>query len=231
MVCAGAKQAGWLPGGVVAEHVGFGMLLGEDGKRFRTRAGGTVKLIDLVTEAVERAARVVEQRSDLSETEQAEVARQVGTGAVKYADLSSDRERDYTFAWSRMLTMEGNTSVYLQYANARIQSVLRRAARDGHVPMKTVDIVLTEPAERALALSLDRFAPVVTATAETLSPHRLCGQLYELATAFSKFYENCSIVGAESDEIRASRLRLAELTSRTLTQGLWLLGIEAPARL
>ncbi|MGH3544687.1 MAG: arginine--tRNA ligase, partial [Mycobacteriales bacterium] len=188
MVFAVARQAGWLPTGVLAQHVGFGMLLGENGKRFRTRSGETVKLIDLVTEAVERAAQVVSARSDLSAAQQAEVARQVGTGAVKYGDLASDRERDYTFSWSRMLAMEGNTSVYLQYANARIRSVLRRVARDTHGA-----VVLTEPAERALALSLARFAPAVVATAETLQPHRLCVALYEIATEFSRFYESCSI--------------------------------------
>ncbi len=238
MVFAVARQAGWLPDDVAAEHVGFGMLLGEDGKRFRTRSGDTVKLIDLVTEAVERAARVVAQRSDLSVAEQAEVARQVGTGAVKYADLASDRERDYTFSWSRMLAMEGNTSVYLQYANARIQSVLRRASEVGGTEVGGTEaehsdgaIIVADPAERALVLTLARFAPALVATADALQPHRLCGQLYEIATAFSRFYEGCPILAAGDAATRASRLRLAGLTSRALTQGLWLLGIQAPERL
>lgn len=233
MVFAVSRQAGWLPDDVLAEHVGFGMLLGEDGKRLRTRSGESVKLIDLVTEAIGRAAQVVAERSDLSAGEQAEVARQVGTGAVKYADLSSDRERDYTFSWSRMLAMEGNTSVYLQYANARAQSVLRRSAEDGVTDDGAASgaITLTESAERALALSLARFAPAVTATAEALQPHRLCGQLYEIATAFSRFYETCPVLAANDAATRASRLRLARLTSRALAQGLWLLGIQAPARL
>jgi len=243
MIFAVARDAGWLPDAVMAEHVSFGMLLGEDGKRLRTRSGESVKLVDLVTEAINRAAQVISERSDLSAVEQTEVARQVGTGAVKYADLASDRERDYTFSWSRMLAMEGNTSVYLQYANARIRSVLRRASEVGGAEVGDTEvggaevgtihgaIILTDSAERSLALALARFAPTVTATADTLQPHRLCVQLYDIAAAFSRFYETCPILAADDAAMRGSRLRLAELTSRTLTQGLWLLGIQAPERL
>ncbi len=234
MVFAVAREAGWLPEDIAAEHVGFGMLLGEDGKRFRTRSGESVKLIDLVSEAVDRAAEVIAQRSDLPVAQQALVARQVGAGAVKYADLASDRERDYVFSWQRMLAMEGNTSVYLQYANARAHSVLGRAAERSETQLQdalAAPITISEPAERALALSVARFAPAVSSTAATLQPHRLCGQLYEIATSFSKFYESCPILSCSDARVRASRLRLTELTSRTLTQGLWLLGIKAPERL
>jgi len=234
MVFAVAREAGWLPEDIAAEHVGFGMLLGEDGKRFRTRSGESVKLIDLVSEAVDRAAEVIAQRSDLPVAQQAQVARQVGAGAVKYADLASDRERDYVFSWQRMLAMEGNTSVYLQYANARARSLLGRAAEESETQLRdalAAPITISELAERALALSVARFAPAVSSTAATLQPHRLCGQLYEIATSFSKFYESCPIHSCADARVRASRLRLTELTSRTLTQGLWLLGIKAPERL
>lgn len=230
MIFAVGRQAGWLPDDVTAEHVGFGMLLGDDGKRFRTRAGESVKLVDLVTEAIERAKVVVAERSDLPEEDQELVARQVGVGAVKYADLSSDRNRDYVFSWSRMLAMEGNTSVYLQYANARIQSVLRRAAEQGH-PVTDAPVLVGEPAERALAMSVARFSPAVLSAADALEPHRLCGHLYEIATEFSRFYENCPILSVDDPAVRASRLRLAELTSRALVTGLMLLGISAPPRL
>ncbi|WIV53099.1 arginine--tRNA ligase [Amycolatopsis nalaikhensis] len=225
MVFAVCRAAGWLTGN--AEHIGFGTVLGADGKTMRTRAGDTVKLADLLTEAVAHAAAVVAERSELDAAEQAEVARAVGIGAVKYADLSGDRERDYVFAWDRMLATEGNTSVYLQYAHARTESILRKA---GGVPDGT-EIMLEAAAERALALKLLRFGEALKAATSAYAPHKLCTYLYETAVAFSQFYTECPVLKAPSPELRASRLRLTTLTSHTLALGLSLLGIEAPERL
>ncbi|ADJ48424.1 arginyl-tRNA synthetase [Amycolatopsis mediterranei S699] len=225
MVFATCRAAGWLTGH--AEHVGFGTVLGADGKAMRTRAGETVKLADLLTEAVTQAAAVVTERSELDAAGQAEVARAVGIGAVKYADLSGDRERDYVFAWDRMLAYEGNTSVYLQYAHARTQSLLRKA---GGLPEGT-QVALEAPAERALALKLLRFGEALKAATSGYAPHKLCTYLYETAVAFSRFFEECPVLKASSPSLRASRLRLTTLTSHTLALGLSLLGIEAPDRL
>src|SRR5215472_12424163 len=223
MLFAMARLAGWLPPGAEAVHVAFGQVLGPDGKRFRTRAGESIRLVELLEEAVERAAAVVAERSELTDEERARVARAVGVGAVKYADLASDRIKDYVFDWDRMLAMDGNTSVYLQYANARVRSVIRRAG--GEAPHDT-QVVLEHPAERALALALAQFPTAVEATISHLEPHRLCTYLYDTAVAFSTFYEKCSILGADSEEQRASRLVLCELTSKVMVRGLDLLGIE-----
>jgi arginyl-tRNA synthetase len=229
MVFATATAAGWLDDAHRAVHVSFGSVLGADGRMLRTRSGGSVKLVDLLDEAVERAAAVVAERSELDPDDRAAVARAVGIGAVKYADLSGARDKDYVFAWDRMLAMDGNTSVYLQYANARIRSVLRRADASGARPGSA--IAVREPAERALAIALLRLPAAVAATDRGLAPHTLCGYLHGLATAFSGFYENCPILTAATDEERASRLALAALTSRALVLGLGLLGIEAPEKL
>lgn len=229
MVFATAAEAGWLDDAHRAVHVSFGSVLGADGRILRTRSGDSVKLIELLDEAVDRAAAGIAQRSELDEEARAGVARAVGIGAVKYADLSSARDKDYVFGWDRMLAMEGNTSVYLQYANARIRSILRRAEAAG-AGIGTV-IALREPAERALAIALLRLPAAVDATDRGHAPHTLCGYLYELATAFSAFYENCPILAATTEEERASRLAQAALTSRALVLGLGLLGIEAPERL
>ena len=228
MIFAVARMAGWLQEGSTTEHVSFGLVLGPDHKRIRSRSGDSIKLIELLEEAIERAAAVVAERSDLTDAERDLVARAVGIGAVKYADLSGDREKDYVFDWDRMLAMEGNTAVYLQYANARVQSVIRKA---GGGPPQGTPVLLAEPAERALALELARFPTAVEAAIAHLQPHRLCTYLYETAVAFSTFYESCPILGAESEALRASRLVLCGLTSRVMVQGLDLLGIEAPERL
>ncbi|WP_328646851.1 arginine--tRNA ligase [Amycolatopsis sp. NBC_00348] len=225
MVFSACRTAGWLTGH--AEHVGFGTVLGADGKTMRTRAGETIKLVDLLTEAVTQAAVVVAERSELDAAGQAEVARAVGIGAVKYADLSGDRERDYVFAWERMLAKEGNTSVYLQYAHARTRSILRKA---GGEPEGT-RILLDEPAERALALKLLRFGEALQAATSAYAPHKLCTYLYETAVAFSRFYDDCPVLKAPTPELRASRLRLTTLTAHTLALGLSLLGIDAPDQL
>ena len=181
-------------------------------------------------EAIDRAASVVAERTELDDEERERVARAVGIGALKYADLSSDREKDYVFSWERMLAMDGNTAVYLQYANARIRSILRKAEAAGKVA-KVNAVVLSAPAERALTLKLAQFPAAVQMATDHLQPHRLCTYLYETATAFSTFYETCSVLNAETPELRASRLLLCELASRTITAGLNLLGIEAPERL
>jgi arginyl-tRNA synthetase len=228
MIFTAARQAGWLPEDATAVHVPFGSVLGEDGRMLRTRAGATLKLTDLLGEGIDRAAAIVAERSELDTAEQARIAQAVGIGAVKYADLSSDREKDYVFDWDRMLAMDGNTAVYLQYAHARIRSVLRKA---GYQPTPGPSLLLREPAERALAFKLSQFPAAVQAGAEHLDPHRLCTYLYELAVAFSGFYENCPVIAAGSDDLRDSRLRLCEYTARVLAQGLHLLGIEAPERL
>jgi arginyl-tRNA synthetase len=202
-------------------------VLGADGKTMRTRAGESVKLADLLAEAVDHAAAVVAERSELNPDEQRRVAKAVGIGAIKYADLSGDRERDYIFAWDRMLAKEGNTSVYLQYAHARAHSILRKAGED---PAGT-PVLIQEPAERVLALKLVRFGEAIRAATADYVPHKLCTYLYETAVAFSQFFEKCPVLKAETPELRASRLQLVTLTSKVLALGLSLLGIEAPDRL
>jgi arginyl-tRNA synthetase len=155
----------------------------------------------------------------------------VGIGAVKYADLSNDRAKDYVFTWEKMLAKEGNTAVYLQYANARIRSVLRRAGEQPADADANTKVSLDQPAERALMIKLLQLPAVFDSAVTEYAPHKLCTYLYETATAFSGFYENCPILGAETAELRQSRLALARLTSRVLVLGLSLLGIEAPAQL
>ncbi|MFC5287078.1 arginine--tRNA ligase [Actinokineospora guangxiensis] len=227
MVFSAAAMAGYLETGHSAVHIGFGTVLGADGKTIRTRSGGTIKLVALLEEAVQHAAKLVAERSRLDADAQAEVARAVGLGAVKYADLSGDREKDYTFTWERMLSTEGNTSVYLQYANARIHSILRKAGDTAPGPIR-----LQEPAERALGLKLAQFPSAVAAAVEGYAPHKVCQHLFETATAFTGFYENCPILAESTPaEVRASRLALAALTSAVLTRGLELLGIDAPTRM
>lgn len=229
MIFAAAALAGWLVPPARAEHVAFGSILGPDKKIFKTRSGDTVKLGDLLDEAEKRAAAVVEEKSrDLDEATRADVARAVGIGAIKYADLSSDRIKDYIFDWDRMLAFEGNTAPYLQYAHARIRSILRKAGEAEGAPAA---VILREKAERALGFELLSFAGAVESVAETLHPHKLCTYLFTLAGAFTTFYEQCPVLKAESDEQRRSRLLLSELTARVLVKGLGLLGIEAPARM
>jgi arginyl-tRNA synthetase len=228
MVFAVARLAGWLPESVVAEHVPFGSVLGADKKIFRTRAGETVRLVDLLNEAVTRAYAVVtEKNSSLEPDEQQEIARKVGIGAVKYADLSSDRLKDYVFDWDRMLSFDGNTAPYLQYAHARIRSIFRRG--EGASASGTIAVVT--PEEKHLAMALLAFPTVVREVADSLSPHKLCSYLFDLATLFSNFYEHCPVLKADSDAERHSRLRLCEVTARVLESGLSLLGIEAPERM
>jgi arginyl-tRNA synthetase len=229
MVFKTAEMAGWLVPPARAEHVAFGSVLGPDRKMFKTRSGESVRLIDLLDEAKERALAIVtEKNPSLDKGARAAVARAVGIGAVKYADLSSDRIKDYMFDWSRMLAFDGNTAPYLQYAHARISSIFRR----GDVsPTEFGPITLREPAERALGLEILGFGTVVHDVAATLQPHRLCTYLYGLSTAFSAFYEACPVLKASSESERDSRISLSSLTARVLAHGLDLLGIEVPERM
>ncbi|MBM4376503.1 MAG: arginine--tRNA ligase [Deltaproteobacteria bacterium] len=228
MIRDAASQAGWLVPPARAEHVAFGSVLGADGKVLRTRAGANVKLVELLEEGVERAAAIVREKNpELTDEERSRIARAVGIGAIKYADLSSDRVKDYVFDWSRMLAFDGNTAPYLQYAYARICSILRRA--DESAPASA--IAVSTPEERALALAVLAFPTVVVDVAASLAPHRLCGYLYALATTFSAFYERCPVLKAATPEERRSRLALSAVTAQVLARGLDLLGIEAPEKM
>lgn len=228
MVWAAADKAGWIKG-TTPIHVQIGNVVGTDGKILKTRSGDLVSLQSLVDAALERAASVVvESRPELPADVQATIAHQVGVAAIKYADLSVSHDSGYTFDLDRMVAFQGNTGPYLQYATARIRSILARADA---VHPEAAPIVLTDPAERELALTLLSFGPVVNQVDETLEPHRLAAYLYELAGAFTGFYEHCPVLKAEDAQVRASRLALTALTGRTLTQGLELLGIEAPEQM
>lgn len=214
-----------LAGAVKLAHVWFGSILGEDGKPFKTRSGDTVKLADLLDEAEERALAVVTQKNpDLGDAERREIARVVGLGAVKYADLLPNRQSDYTFSWDKMLALQGNTAPYLQYAYARVRSIFRKGAIDT-VAGASSAITLNHPDELAIARHLLNFGIVLEAVGEEFRPNYLCNYLYELAGHFARFYESCPVLKAEGAE-RASRLVLCDLISRVLKQGLEVLGIE-----
>ena len=211
-------------------HVWFGSILGEDGKPFKTRAGDTVKLADLLDEAEERALRVVtEKNPELPEAERREIARIVGIGAVKYQDLLSNRQSDYVFSWDKMLALSGNTAPYLQYAVTRLQSILRKAGTT-ETAMPPTDLRPASPEELQLARHLLNFGLVLEAVAEEYRPNYLCNHLYELAGHFTTFYERCPVLKADGPD-RARRLALCDLTGRVLRQGLDLLGIETPERM
>ena len=205
-------------------HVWFGSILGDDGKPFKTRSGETVKLADLLDEAEERAFKVVtEKNPELPEAQRREVARVVGLGAVKYADLLPNRQSDYVFSWDKMLSLQGNTAPYLQYAYARLRSIYRKSLDVG--PAAVSEIVLTAPEEIALARHLLNFGLTLEAVSEEYRPNFLCNYLYELAGIFARFYENCPVLKAGPAE-RITRLALCDLTGRVLQQGLAVLGIE-----
>ncbi len=207
-------------------HVGFGKILGDDGKPFKTRSGDTVKLGDLLDEAVERAFKTVsEKSSDLSEAQRKEIARVVGLGAVKYADLLPNRQSDYIFNWDKMLALQGNTAPYLLYAYARIKSIFRKSEIESAIRNPQSAIVLAAPEEVALAKHLLNFGLTLEAVAEEYRPNFLCNYLFELAGKFTSFYENCPVLKAEG-AVRGSRLALCDLTARVLKQGLEILGIE-----
>ena len=207
-------------------HVWFGSILGEDGKPFKTRSGQTIGLSGLLDEAEERAFKVVSEKSpDLPESQRREIARIVGVGAVKYADLLPNRQSDYVFSWNKLLALNGNTAPYLQYAWARIRSIFRKAGLDAAQPLEPgAKLDLSAPEEIALAKRLLGFGPVLEAVAQEYRPNFLCNYLFELATGFTAFYENCSVLKSEPAQ-RASRLVLCDLTARTLKQGLETLGL------
>jgi arginyl-tRNA synthetase len=232
MVFETARRAGWLNDRVTACHVAFGTVLGSDGKPFKTRAGDTVRLISLLEEAVDRARAVVQEKSrHLDEEALESTARLAGTGAVKYADLATSRAKDYVFDIDRMVSLNGNTGVYLQYAHARTRSILRRAGSDVVDAARVHTEVALEPAERTLALKLDELQAALQEVATAYEPHRLCGYLFELAQAFTGFFENCPVLKAPTAEIRDNRIMLCRLTGDTLKVGLELLGLAAPDQL
>ena len=231
MVAAVAMQAGWLGSSREMVHVAFGNVLGADKKMLKTRSGDTVKLDALLKEAIDRAAAAVSQKNpDLSVQAKAEIARIVGLGAVKYADLSTDRIKDYTFDWDRMLSFDGNTAPYLQYAHARICSIFRRANVE-RASVRSFAPTISHTAERELAMRVLQFDSALWDTIEKYSPHRLCTYLYDLATSFSSFYEQCSVLKAETENERTSRLMLCDITARVMQSGLGVLGIEAPEQM
>ena len=224
------RKAGYVPESVPLEHHAFGMMLGKDGKPFKTRAGGTIKLSDLLDEAVERATKLVaEKNPDMPAEELKALANTVGIGAVKYADLSKSRTTDYIFDWDNMLAFEGNTAPYMQYAYTRVLSVFRKAGIDESGVTGKVQI--TEDREAALAVRLLQFEETITQVARDGTPHVMCAYLYELAGLFSGFYEHCPILTASDEATKQSRLKLALLTARTLKQGLDTLGIETVERM
>jgi arginyl-tRNA synthetase len=230
MVFAAARLAGFVRPEFEMEHMGFGTMNGADGKPFKTRDGGTIKLIDLLNEAEERAyALVKEKNPELDEAELRQIARAVGIGAVKYADLSKHRTSDYSFNFEQMLSFEGNTAPYLLYAYTRTASVFRKLGKG--VDEIGGQIVLAAEQEQALAAKLAQFADILNNVAAKGVPHILCTYLYDLAGLFSSFYENCPILAAEDEATQQSRLRLAALTGRTLKQGLELLGLNTLERM
>ncbi|MFD9025572.1 arginine--tRNA ligase [Streptomyces parvulus] len=229
MVFETARRAGWLNDDVTAHNMGYGTVLGADGKPFKTRAGETVRLEDLLDEAVQRAAEVVREKArDLTEDEIQERAAQVGIGAVKYADLSTSPSRDYKFDLDQMVSLNGDTSVYLQYAYARIRSILRKA---GEVAPAAHPELELHAAERALGLHLDAFGDTVFEAAEEYAPHKLTAYLYQAASLFTSFYDKCPVLKAETPQQVENRLFLCDVTARTLHQGMALLGIRTPERL
>ena len=248
MVFAVAREAGWIPPGARFEHAQVGLVSAPDGGRLRTRSGDSVQLSDLLQEAVDRARGILEELEAPTRFEPGElaaIAEAVGVGAVKYADLSTARESAYVFDWDRMISFRGNTGPYLQYATARIRSIFRRAA-DGPAAGTGADtaaaadaeatadggaVAVTAGPERALALKLLGFGAVITGVGETAEPHRLCGYLFEVASLFTTFYEECPVLKAESASLRASRLALCALTHDVLTTGLGLLGVPVPERM
>lgn len=220
------RKAGYVPASFQLEHKNFGMMLGKDGKPFKTRSGDTVKLADLLDEAIERAGVLISQKSTaLSEQEKADVIEAVGIGSVKYADLSKNRTTDYVFDWDNMLSFEGNTAPYMQYAYTRIRSIFNRS-QIALSEVEQAQLSITDEKERALAIKLLQFEEAVQVVGKEGTPHVLCAYLYELAGVFSSFYEHCPILNNDDHQVKLSRLKLALLTERTLKQGLDLLGIK-----
>jgi arginyl-tRNA synthetase len=230
MVFAAARTAGYVGPDVLTEHVGFGTILGEDKKPLKTRSGENLRLIELLDEGRTRAIATLEQRgADVPRESWSALAESLSLAAIKYADLSSDRIKDYIFDWDRMLAAEGNTGPYLQYAQARRRSLLRRLEPNEVVVPDAIRV--EHDCERALVLSLAGFGDAVHGVATHLEPHRLCSCLYDVASAFSSFWTECPVIRAETPALRASRIALTDVTGRVLMQGMSLLGIDAPERM
>ncbi|MHC4294062.1 MAG: arginine--tRNA ligase [Planctomycetota bacterium] len=230
-IFAVVRKATFAPENTSLEHVAFGMMMGADNRPFKTREGGTVKLMDLLDEAENRAGKIVEEKNpDLSASEKKEVARVVGIGAVKYADLVHNRTSDYVFSWDKMLSLDGNTAPYMQYAYARIRSIFRKGEELTGCDRNRADIHIDHPTERALTVKLLQFPETLDTVATECYPHLMCNYLFELATAFMGFYENCPVLQSDAP-LRASRLALCELTARTIKTALDLLGIETLERM
>jgi arginyl-tRNA synthetase len=235
MVFAVARLAGWLPEDDRFEHAPIGMVQGADGGRLRTRSGDTVKLSALLTEGIEQARAVLDEIEGMDAATKDAIAQDVGIGAIKYADLSTARDSAYIFDWNRMLALRGNTGPYLQYATARLRSIFRRADLDPAAILSSAgpraSIVITEQAERDLARQLLGFGSVIEQVADTAEPHRLCGYVFETASLFTTFYEQCPVLKADDEATRSSRLLLCAATLRVLTAGLGLLGVPLPERM
>lgn len=225
-----ARKAGYVPDSVSLEHHAFGMMLGKDGRPFKTRTGGTVRLVDLLDEAQERASALIESKNpQLNDNEKQHIATTVAMAAVKYSDLSKNRTTDYVFDWDNMLAFEGNTAPYMQYAYTRVMSILAKAEID--IEQLTGDILITNDKEQALITKLLQCEEAIYTVAHEGLPHVLCSYLFELAGMFSSFYEACPILNAEDEDIKNSRLKLAALTAKTIKQGLALLGIDTLQRM
>lgn len=231
MVFAVSEMAGWLSEPTEAIHVPFGNVLGPDRKMLKSRSGDPARFADVVSEAIERGrAAVAAKNPELAGDERDAIGHAVGIGALKYADLSTDRVRDYVFDWDRMLSFDGNTAPYIQYAHTRICSLFRRAEID-RASVRSLVLPVAEPAERALVLHVLGYEPAVIETVERYSPHRLCAYLFDLAQAYTTFYEHCPVLRAPDETTRDARLALSDLTARVLAHGLGLLGIAAPERM
>src|SRR5580692_7558141 len=230
MVFEVAREAGWLPDGADFEHAQIGMVQGKDGRRLRTRAGDNVTLSELIAEGPLRARALLDEvERDDTGLDLDAIAQDVGIGAIKYADLSTARESAYIFDWDRMISFKGNTGPYLQYATTRIRSIFRRAGIDEAAAGGP--IVIRAPAERELARKLLEFGSVINQVAESAEPHRLCSYLFELASLFTSFYEQCPVLKADDEETRGSRLALCAAVLRVLTVGLGQLGVPVPDRM
>jgi arginyl-tRNA synthetase len=234
MVFAVAREAGWIAAGASFEHAQVGLVSAPDGGRLRTRTGDNVQLTDLLAEAVERARGILDEVGTAARFDAGEVdaiAEAVGVGAVKYADLSTARESGYVFDWDRMISFRGNTGPYLQYATARIRSIFRRAGAEADPDIRGSRVSVAAPPERALALRLLDFGATVTQVGQTAEPHRLCAYLFDVASLFTAFYEECPVLKAEPPSLRSRRLALCALTLRVLTTGLDLLGVPVPEQM
>ena len=230
MVFDATTRAGWIPN-TEPFHAAFGTILGEDQKPFKTRSGDIVKLIDVIDEAIARARKLVDAReNDFNEDEKNVLAKSIGIGALKYGDLSNSRAKNYVFDWDRMISMEGNTAPYLQYANARILSMLNKSGFSNN-DISTFKVNVSSPFERTVVKNLSNFGAVLQDISATLEPHKLCTYLFDLAQSFSGMYENCPVLKEEDETLKKSRLNICLQISRTLSKGLDLLGIDAPTRL